>query len=146
MVGFLKPLLLPFLPVGLVAALLLQADLIPDSAWAQYPIVILFIGTFVLMARYHLAEQDKWRQSYRDLVDVLRSERSESQKALEESLREQRQAQVELITMLQTGSREFFETFSRVQGQVFEEAIEKISGNYYALVYEGQKAQEKEKR
>lgn len=144
MIGFLKPLLLPFVPVGLATALLLQADLIPDSAWAQYPIVILFIGTFVLMARYHLAEQDKWRQSYREIIEVLRSERGEAQKVFEESLREQRLAQVELIKMLQGSSREFFETFSRVQGEVFEEAIEKISGNFYALVHEGQqKGQDK---
>jgi hypothetical protein len=123
------------LPVGAAAAWL-QADLIPDSAWAQYPIVILFIGTFVILTRYHLLEQEKWRHQYRELIEVLRGERAESQRTLEQSLKSQREAQVELIKMLQVGSREFFEEFSRVQVEAFEEAIEKISGSYYRLMHE----------
>lgn len=134
------PIRMAVLLPGLIYLGLIQFDVIPDTAWAQYPIVILFIGTFVVMARYHLVEQDKWRQSHHDLIHVLREERADAQKAMESMLQEQRQAQVELLKLMQISSQEMFQAYSRVQVEAFEEALEKISVNYYSLVREQTKA------
>jgi len=116
--------ILPVLYLGLI-----QFDVIPDTAWAQYPIVLLFIGTFVVMTRYHLIEQDKWR-------DMLRQERVDAQKALEMMLQEQRLSQVELLKLMQASSQEMFQAYSKVQVEAFEEAIDKIAANYYGLLRE----------
>jgi histidinol dehydrogenase len=110
---------------------LIQLDIIPDAAWAQYPVVILFIGTFVVLARYHLAEQDKWR-------DILQRERADGQRALEGMLQEQRLSQVELLKLMQASSQEMFQAYSKAQVEAFEEALEKIAANYYGLVREQQ--------
>lgn len=128
---------------GLIYLGLIQLDVIPDTAWAQYPVVLLFVATFVVMTRYHLIEQERWRQAQHELIDVLRQERSEAQRAMESMLQEQRQAQVELLKLMQASSQEMFQAYSNVQVEAFEEALDKISVNYYSLVREQTKAGER---
>ena len=112
---------------------LLQTELIPATAWAQYPIVILFCGAFVILARYYLQEQERWRQMHKELIQALRDERQEAQKALHQGLADERQALLQLLDKMQGANKENFSVFSEMQSRAFEEALEKISSQYYQL-------------
>jgi biopolymer transport protein ExbB/TolQ len=110
-----------------------QTDLIPASAWAQYPLVILFGIASLVAFRAHLQEQDKWRTAQKELLEILREERRANEQSLLAALKDQRDAQVEMLKMMQQAARENFEAIMRVQGETFEEAIDKIAGQYYRL-------------
>jgi hypothetical protein len=115
---------------------LLQSQIIPDSLWAQYPIVAIFLLAGGVAGYYHLKEQDKNRKALFDLIAILREERQEHQQALERILREQNEASAKLLEMMQAGEKDSFDRFAAVQARTFEEAIERISGQIYSWQYQ----------
>lgn len=123
-----------------LGALLIQVD-VPQEVWAQYPLVIMFGLAFLVAFRYHLQEQDKWRAAQVALLEILREERRANDQSLLVALKDQRDAQVSMLQMMQAAARDNFEAVMRVQGETFEEAIDKIAGQYYRLnrEYEGER-------
>lgn len=115
-----------------LAGLLAQVD-IPAEAWAQYPLVIMFGLASIVAFRYHLQDQDKWRTAQKELLEILRDERRTNDQSLLAALKDQREAQVTMLNMMQQAARENFAIIMKVQAETFEEAIDKIAGQYYRL-------------
>lgn len=113
------------IPAGLSGSIaLVQADLVPASVWEQLPIVVLFCGVAILVARYFFQDQERWRE-------MLAKERQTSQEMLTQSLQAQRDASIDFLRMMQDSSKDIFAAFSQTQSEafreVFDEAIRHIA-------------------
>jgi hypothetical protein len=87
----------------------------------------------IVAFRYHLQDQDKWRTAQKELLEILRDERRTNDQSLLAALKDQREAQVTMLNMMQQAARENFAIIMKVQAETFEEAIDKIAGQYYRL-------------
>lgn len=113
------------IPAGLSGSIaLVQADVIPASVWEQLPVVILFCGVAILVARYFFQDQERWRE-------MLAEERRSFQEMLAKSLQIQRDASIDFLKMMQDNSKDIFAAFSQTQSEafreVFDEAIRHIA-------------------
>lgn len=70
---------------------------------------------------------------HKEMLDLLKTERQETQKGYHQGLNDERQALLQLLGKMQEVNRNNITSFSEIQGRVFEEALEKIAIQYYQL-------------
>ena len=93
----------------LLMALQNQLEIIPASVWVQYPMVLIFLISFGVGAKYHLREQERWRA-------MLQREREEHRKEREYIGHQFNDLYLSLI---------------KEQSGTFEEALERIVTEAY---------------
>jgi hypothetical protein len=83
-------------------------EIIPSSAWSQYPLLALGAVLAVLLARYWVENERQWRE-------FLRQERVRSEEFLTETMQAQRTSHAEMMVAV-----------GEAQRAAYEEALERF--------------------
>jgi hypothetical protein len=111
---------------GIAGVAAIQAELIPQSVWAQLPVVVLFSIVVIALAKLYFDEQRRIRQAQQeDLVarnEARRQERKEDREIFFKMIDDQNRA---ISTLL--------EVFAKTQAAAIDDALDKVVAQYYQV-------------
>jgi hypothetical protein len=119
--------------VAFISAALLQIEnIIPSTAWAQYPIVAIGAVLVVFLMRHWTQNEDRWRL-------FVEEERTRFDQYLTEALQSQRCQYMKILQDKDAVQRDMLQAVSESQRAAYEEALERfLESHAWAL-----KSQEK---
>jgi hypothetical protein len=94
-------------------------ELIPASAWAQYPIVAIGAVLMIMLMRHWTHNEENWRR-------FTEEERARFDKYLDESLQKQRLQYLEIMREREDSHKKTLSAVSESQRAAYEEALERF--------------------